>query len=113
MNRADRQGRLQTIKVLGRIAYRHLKDAEVVGNIEIYDEEKQVRVLEEGDLSAELIAPFRAWALPTEYSRIQIRFDGRKVFEIRWDRAGSFKAVHFEPGEWERVLIDLPDPIPM
>jgi hypothetical protein len=67
----------------------------------------------EGGLSAELMAPFRAWARPTEYSQIQIRIDGRKVLDIRWDRAGSFKAVHFEPGEWERVLIDLPDPIPM
>ena len=60
----------------------------------------------------ELLEPFRATALSTEYSQIQIRFDGRKVFDIRWDRAGSFKAVHFEPGEGERVLIDLPEPIP-
>ena len=60
----------------------------------------------------ELLEPFRATALSTEYSQIQIRFDGRKVFDIRWDRAGSFKAVHFEPGAWERWLIDLPEPIP-
>ena len=113
MNRADRQERLQTIKALGRIAYRHLKDAEVVGIVEIGDEEKRVRIFEQDGLSAELIAPFRAWALPTEHSQLQIRFDGRKVFDIRWDSAGSFKAVHFEPGEWEEVLIDLPDPIPM
>jgi hypothetical protein len=28
------------------------------------------------------------------------------------DRAGSFKAIHFDPEEWERVLTDLPEPIP-
>jgi hypothetical protein len=75
--------------------------------------EKRMRILEEGGLSADLLAPFRAWALPSEYSQIQIRFDGRKVFEIRWDRAGAFKAIHFEPGEWERAPIDLPEPIPL
>lgn len=101
MSRADRQERLQTIKALGRIAYRHLRDAEIVGNITVDDEEKRMRILEEGGLTAELIAPLRSSALPTEHSRIQIRFDGRKVFDIRWDRAGSFKAIHFEPGEWE------------
>jgi hypothetical protein len=57
------------------------------------------RKLEESGLSAELLEPFRIRTLPTEHSRIQIRFDGRKIFEIRWDRTGSFKAVHFEPGE--------------
>lgn len=98
--------------MIGRIAYRHLKDAEVVGNIDIGDEEKQVRILEEDGLSAELIAPFRAWARPTEYSQIQIRIDGRKVFDIRWDSTGSFKAIHFEPGEWEIDLNDIPGPIP-
>jgi hypothetical protein len=71
-----------------------------------------LRILEESGLSADLVEPFRAWALPTEHSRIQIRFDGRKVFDIKWDRAGSFKTVHFEPGEWERALIGLPEPIP-
>jgi hypothetical protein len=98
LNRADRQER---IKALGRIAYRHLNDAEVFGIIEISGEEKHVRILEEGGLPAELIAPFRAWALPTEYSQIEIRFDGRKVLDIRWDCAGSFKAVHFEHGDWK------------
>lgn len=61
----------------------------------------------------ELLEPFRASALPTEYARIQIRFYGRKVLDIRWDRAGSFKAIHFQPDEWERVLIDMPVPIPI
>jgi hypothetical protein len=113
LHRDDRHERLLTIKALGRIAYRHLKEAEIVGNITVGGEEKRWRKFEEDGLSAELLEPFRAAALSTEYSQIQIRFDGRKVFEIRWDRAGSFKATHFEPGEWERVLIDLPEPIPL
>ena len=112
MLRADRQERLLTIKALGRVAYRHLKDAEIVGIITIDGEEKRWRTFEDGRLTAELLAPRRTGAPPTEHSRIEIRFAGRKVFEIRWDRAGSFKAIHFEPGEWERALIDLPEPIP-
>lgn len=72
-----------------------------------------MRVLEDGELSAELLEPYRPMALPTECSQIQIRFDGRKVLDIRWDRTGSFKAVHFEPGGWERVLIRLIEPIPL
>jgi hypothetical protein len=73
---------------------------------------KQMRVFEEDGLSAELLEPFRGGASPNEHSQIQVRFNGRKVLEIRWDRAGAFKSIHFEPGEWERVLIDLPEPIP-
>jgi hypothetical protein len=34
------------------------------------------------------------------------------VFEIRWDRSGSFKVIHFERGEWEMGLNDIPWPIP-
>lgn len=63
-----------------------------------------------GDLSAELLEPFRPTALPTE--RFQIyRYIGRRVLDIRWDRAGSFKAIHFQLGEWEGVLIRLIEPI--
>lgn len=101
------------VKALGRIAYRHLRDAEIVGIITVGGEEKRWRRLEDGGLSAELLEPFRQAALLTDHSQIQIRYFGRKVLDIRWDRAGSFKAVHFEPGEWEGVLIDLPDPIPL
>lgn len=113
MSKADRHERLETIKALGRLAYRHLRDAEIAGNITVGGEEKRWRVLEEGGLSAELLEPVRPTGLPTEQSQIQIRYFGRKVLDIRWDGAGGFKAVHFEPGEWERLLIDLPNPIPM
>jgi hypothetical protein len=65
---------------------------EIAGNIEIGGEEKRWRKLEESRLSAELLEPFRASALSTEHSQIQIRFDGRKVLDILWDSAGS-KAI--------------------
>ena len=70
-----------------------------------------MRTFQERGLSGDLPAPFRAWALPTEYSQIQIRSGARNVFDIKWDRAGSFK-IHFGPCEWERVRIGLPEPIP-
>jgi hypothetical protein len=89
-----------------------LKDAEIVGVITVDGDEKRMRLFEEGSLSAELLAPFRTWADATEHSRIQIRFDGRKVFDIRWDRAGLFTCARYEPGEWETALIDWPEPIP-
>ena len=50
MRREDRQERLLTIKALGRIAYRHLKDAEIVGIITVNGEEKRWRKLEESGL---------------------------------------------------------------
>lgn len=71
-----------------------------------------MRTFQERGLSGDLPAPFRASALPIEYSQTQIRSGARNVFDIKWDRAGSFKAIHFGPCEWERVRIGLPEPIP-
>jgi hypothetical protein len=39
-----------------------------------------------------------------EFSRLAIRYTGRKVFEIAWTKAGDFNSVAFEPGEWEDAL---------
>jgi hypothetical protein len=75
--------------------------------------EKHLYILDEDRLSAELIVPFRSPALPNEFSRIQIRADGRKLFEIRWDRAKNFRFVTYVPGNWERSLLDWPEPIPL
>ena len=60
----------------------------------------------------ELLQPFRPHALATEYSEIEIRCEGRKVFDIRWDKADHFKVRLYEPGAWERTLLDWPEPIP-
>jgi hypothetical protein len=66
----------------------------------------------EDGLCLELLQPFRADALPTEYSEIEIRYHNRKVFCIRWDSADHFKVVMYEPGDWEQTLLDWPEPIP-
>ena len=113
MNRSDREARLQRAKVLGRIAYRHLYCCEIVGVLTYEGEEKHLYQLDEDGLAAELIVPFRPQALPFEFSRIQIRAAGRKVFEIRWDGAKNFKLVTYEPGDWQRTLLDWPEPIPL
>jgi hypothetical protein len=43
---------------------------------------------------------------------LRIRVHGEKVFEIRWDKAGGFKVVHYDQGDWERTLRTWPEPIP-
>jgi hypothetical protein len=101
-----------TIKALGRIAYRILNNADLVGVLTVDDEDKYLRTLEDGSLSFELLMPHGASALPTEFSQIEIRVDGRKVFDIRWDRTGFFKTILYEQGEWEQELLDWPEPIP-
>ena len=63
-------------------------------------------------LTGELVVPYRPHALPTEFSRIQIRAHGRKVFDIRWDSEKNFSVVTYEPGDWERTLLDWPAPVP-
>jgi hypothetical protein len=108
LNRDDRQERLLTIKALGRIAYRHLKDADIFGIVTVNGGEKPWRKLDESGLSFGLLEPFRAFVLPTRAFAKSDRFDGRNIFDIRWDRAGSFNTIYFEPGEWERVLIHSP-----
>lgn len=49
--------------------------------------------LEEYGIAAELLMTFRPWAFPNEHFRIEIRFDGRKVLVIHWDRAGTFRCA--------------------
>lgn len=70
-------------------------------------------MLDEDGLAAELIVPSRPHALPNEFSRIQIRAEGRKVFEIRWDGTKNLRVVTYEPGDWERPLLGWPEPIPL
>ena len=77
------------------------------------NEEKHLHMLDDDGLAAELIVPFRPHAQPNEFSRIQIRAGGRKVFDIRWDSAKNFRAVTYDPGDWERTLLDWPEPIPL
>ena len=112
MNRTDREARLQRAKVLGRIAYRHLQFQEIEGVLDFDGEDKHLRTFDEDGLAGELVVPFRPDALPTEFSRIQIRDGGRRAFDIRWDGARNFRVVTYEPGDWELTLLDWPEPIP-
>jgi hypothetical protein len=75
-------------------------------------EDKHLSKFDEDGLCMELLQPFRAGALPTEYSEIEIRYRGRRVFGIRWDKADHFKVHRYEPGDWEITLIGWPEPIP-
>jgi len=112
MAKIEREARLHRAKVLGRIAYRILRSSEIEGVLTYDGEEKHLQKNDDDGLDMELIVPFRPDALATEFSRIQIRVGARKVFEIRWDSANNFKVVLYELGDWERELLDWPEPIP-
>jgi hypothetical protein len=88
VQQADREARLQRAKAIGRIAYTHVRDAKIFGNIPVDGEEKQLREHTEGGIAIDLAAPFRPYARPDEFSRLRIRVGAEKVFEIRWDKAG-------------------------
>ena len=112
MRQFDRQKRLQTVKALGRIAYRILINSDLVGVLTVGGEDKYLRNSQDGSLALELLTPHAASADPTEFSQIEIRANGRMVFDIRWNSTGFFKTVLYDPGEWEQELRDWPEPIP-
>ena len=91
MSKFDREARLNRTKALGRLAYRFLRSSEVEGTINCDGEDKHLSRFDDDGLSMELLQPFRADALPTEYSEIEIRDRGSKVLAIRWDKGGHFK----------------------
>lgn len=104
MKHADREARLQRAKAIGRIAYSRVRNTAIFGNVPINGEEKQLRKLDVVGIAIEIAAPFRVSARPEEFSRLRIRHHGAKVFEIRWDKTGFFKIIHYDPGDWERTL---------
>jgi hypothetical protein len=104
MLKSDREARLQRAKAPGRIAYVLLRASKIEGVLDYDGDDKYLRKFDYDWLFMELLTPFRAGALPTEYSSIEIRHGRLKVFEIRWDKTGSFKIVTFKPGEGERTL---------
>lgn len=114
MPKPDREARLYRAKALGRIAYRAIVNScDIEGVVTFDDEDKHLRTFNEGGFIIELAEPFRAAALPTEYSSLLIRYRHSKVLEIRWDKTGLFKVLRYEPGDWERTLLDWPEPIPL
>ena len=94
MKRAEREARLRHVKALGRVAYRFLRSAgEIEGMLTFDGEDKHWKTYDDDGLRLELLEPFRPGALPTEYSEIKIFYDGRKVFDIRWDNADHFRSA--------------------
>ena len=90
MPRGERAARVERAKQLGRAAYALARDGTIIGNIEIEDEEKRLKEFSRGRLSIELAAPWRVDAYEFEFSRLRITWDGARVFELRWDRVGTF-----------------------
>jgi hypothetical protein len=111
VQRSDRQARLERAKAIGRVAYVHVRHAKISGNIPVDGEEKQLRELSRGGVAIELCYPWRPTARSSEFSRLRILVYGAKVFEIRWDKDGRFKVLHYDPDDWERTLRAWPAPI--
>jgi hypothetical protein len=108
VTKADRQARLQRAKAIGRIAYRRACDAKIEGFIELEGERKLIRDFKHGRLSIAFYAAAGEPPFDDDFSQLRLRYAGRKVFEIHWNAAGSFKVVTFEPGDWEIAIADQP-----
>ena len=106
-----RSARTDRAKVFGRITYCHLRQANIAGVITREGQAKHLRRRDEGWLSIDLLTHPQS-VDPTDFSEIEVHAHGRKVLEIRWDSTGFFKAVTYEPGEWEQDLLDWPEPVP-
>jgi hypothetical protein len=59
--------------------------------------------MEQG-VAIELAAAFRPYARPEALSKLRIRIEGEKVVEIRWDREGGLRVVHYDRGDCERTI---------
>ena len=110
MNKLDREARQERAKAIGRIAYRLARAAKIEGFIEIEDGRKFVREWHRGYLTIALYAAANATPRDTDFSQLRVHYAGRKVFAIRWNVAGDFKIVTFEPGDWEQSLRAWPMP---
>jgi hypothetical protein len=104
VHRADREARLQRARAIGRIAYRLARDAKIEGFIEIDDGRKLIRECSRGRLTIALYAAANEPPSETDFSELRVRYAGRKVFVIRWNLAGAFNVVAFEPGDWEQTF---------
>ncbi|WP_027568428.1 hypothetical protein [Bradyrhizobium sp. URHA0013] len=103
MRASDRQARLKRAKELARPAFDVLRFEQLVGNISVEGEQKQLREFAQRGLSGSLLVLFRLTRLD-EFSRLQVRHLGRRVLEIRWSKASDVKLIAYEPGEWEELL---------
>jgi hypothetical protein len=93
--------------------YRLVRASKIEGFIEVEGERKLLRERDCGGLSIKLYDAAGVVSCGEEYSQLRIHDAGRRVFEIRWDSAGRFKVVHYDPSDWERTLRAWPAPIPV
>jgi hypothetical protein len=100
----ERLERLLRAKALGRAAYRLARDGEIVGNVELEGASKRLTKYRRGLLLIDLWRPWRSDAFETEFSELRVSYAGKKVLELRWDRAESFAVVIFKPGLWEKQI---------
>jgi hypothetical protein len=100
LHHADREEKLHIAKAIGCVAYRTARAANLVGVLEIEGEEKHLREFRNGLLFMDLYEPFRR-PVDAEFSRPRISYNGKKVFEIRWDSSSSRNILLFEETvEW-------------
>lgn len=99
----ERKARTEHAKAIGRAACRLGRSGEIVGNLTIEGEQKRLLEYRRGSITVELWYPWRSDADETEFSKLRVIFGGERVLELRWT-AGSFRALKFERGEWERSL---------
>jgi hypothetical protein len=83
----DRQARFERAKAIGRIAFTHVRDGQIIGNAPVDGEMKRLTEYEDSIIAIELAAPFRLYARSDKFSRLRVH--GEKVFEIRRDKAGG------------------------
>ncbi|WP_316205299.1 hypothetical protein [Bradyrhizobium sp. SZCCHNS3004] len=105
MNQVDRKARTERAKELGRAAYRHGRDGEIVGYLTSEGEEKCLLDYRRGRVVIELWQPKGPNAIEAEFSRLRVRYDGRVEFALQWSPAGLFKVVKLERGDCESELL--------
>lgn len=110
LHHTDSEEKLHRAKAIGRIAYRIARTANLAGVQQIDGKEKHFRELRRGLLVIDLYEPFRL-AGDAEFSRLRISYDGKKVFETRWDIIGTFNVILFEEAaEWIGSIARAADP---
>ncbi|MBB4428394.1 hypothetical protein GGD66_006981 [Bradyrhizobium sp. CIR48] len=87
--------------MVGRIAFRLVRDAKIAGFIEADDGRKLLREWRRGHLSIDLRAAASAPPRDEQLSELHVRYAGRKVMDIQWSAVGAFKVIAFERGEWD------------
>jgi hypothetical protein len=95
LHHADREEKLHRARAVGRVAYRIARAANLVGVMEIEGDEKHLRKFRNGLLFIDLYEPFRL-PVDAEFSRLRISYNGKNVFEIRWESVGTFNIIPFE-----------------